>query len=197
MSGNWHEGGVESQAGRIALGALLIAVGAGFLASQLFNVDLGRYGWPGFVIVPGVLMLGVGLAIPREAGLGLAVPGSIVTVVGLVLAFQEATGAWASWAYAWALVAPGSVGIALVLYGILHRHPDLVDAGARTAAVGLGLFVGFGLFFENVLGLDNGQSVTPLQNLFPVLSVVLGVIIVLLNLLPHGRTPADKANGSD
>jgi len=62
----------------------------------------------------------------------------------LILAFQDSTGAYASWSYAWALVAPGSVGVSLFLYGLLHRRLDLLDAGLRTAAVGLGLFVGSG-----------------------------------------------------
>ena len=151
MSGWSDDRNRKTERGGLALGVLLILTGALFLVGEQFNIDWGRYGWPAFVVVPGAAMLVLGLAIPNEAGLGLAIPGGIIASVGLILAFQAATDTYASWAYAWALVAPGSVGVSLFLYGLLHRRLDLLDAGLRSAAVGLGLFVGFGLFFENVV----------------------------------------------
>jgi hypothetical protein len=172
---------------------LLIALGAAFLVNNQLNPDWDRYGWPVFVIVPGVFLLVVGLAIRSEAGLGMAIPGGIITSVGLLLAFQNATGAWASWAYAWALVAPGSVGVTLSAYGLLHRRLDLLDAGLRTAATGLGLFVGFGLFFENIVGIDNGHESTMLQSALPVMAIALGALIVLLNLLPRRGSRSSTA----
>jgi protein-S-isoprenylcysteine O-methyltransferase Ste14 len=180
-SGNRDHG---QQGGALAVGVVLVVIGLAFLAFEQFNVDFGRYGWPVYVIAPGVVLLLIGLAIPHEGGLGAAIPGGIITTVGLLLAYQEAAGAYASWAYAWALVAPGSVGLTLTLYGLLHRRMDLLDAGLRTAAVGLGLFVGFGLFFENVIGLDEGGSTTAIRSALPMLAVGLGVIIVIRNLLP-------------
>ena len=194
MDGGWLERDSgprrESRQGTIVAGVLLIALGAAFLVNNQLNLDWDRYGWPVFVIAPGVFLLLVGLAIRNEAGLGMAIPGGIITTVGLLLAFQNATGAWASWAYAWALVAPGSVGVTLAAYGLLHRRLDLLDAGLRTAATGLGLFVGLGLFFENIVGIDSGHESTALQNALPVMAIVLGVLIVLLNLLPR---PASRS----
>lgn len=194
MSG-WQErpaGPREDRAGRLAFGVLLIALGAAFLASGQLHLDLGSHGWPAFVIVPGLFLLVVGLAVPGEAGLGMSVPGAIVTTVGLLLAFQDSTGAWASWAYAWALVAPGSVGVALIAHGILHRRPELLDAGLRSAATGLALFIGFGLFFENILGIDREQNVTVLQDALPVLAIALGAIVVLMALLPRRGPDRDR-----
>jgi len=197
MSYGWHDRGEDDerdrQRGRAIVGLLLILLGLFFLASEQFGSDLGQYGWPIFVIAPGVFLLVVGLAIPHEGGLGAAIPGGLVTSVGLVLAFQYATDAYGSWAYMWALVAPGSVGATLTLYGLLHRRADLLDAGLRTAAVGLALFIGFGLVFENILGVDNLASNNPLRDAFPLLAVALGALIVLWNVLPHpsgkGRPP--------
>jgi hypothetical protein len=187
----WREGRGPSERdermGRALAGIALIVLGLGFLASQWLNLDLGRYGWPLYVIVPGLFLLVLGLLIPHEGGLGAAIPGGIIATVGLLLAFQEATGAYGSWSYAWALVAPGSVGVSLFAWGLLHGRLDLVDAGLRTAAVGLGLFVGFGLFFENVIGVDREKGVPVLADAMPVLAIALGAIIVLINLLPrHG-----------
>jgi len=187
----------NTERGGLTLGVLLIVAGVLFLAGEQFHIDWGRYGWPMFVVVPGAAMLVLGLAIPNEAGLGLAIPGGIIATVGLVLAFQAATDTYASWAYAWALVAPGSVGVSLFLYGLLHRRLDLLDAGLRTAAVGLGLFVGFGLFFENVVGIDESGKTTALRDAMPFLAVALGVIIVVLNVLPGPHRGNDGPAPSD
>ena len=201
MDGGWPQRGSgprrESRQGTIVAGVLLIALGATFLVSNQLNVDWNRYGWPVFVIAPGVFLLLVGLAMRDEAGLGMAIPGGMITSVGLLLALQNASGAWASWAYAWALVAPGSVGVTLSAYGLLHRRLDLLDAGLRTAATGLGLFVAFGLFFENIIGIDSGHQGTTLQNAFPVLAIVLGALIVLVNLLPRPGSRSGTAAPSD
>jgi hypothetical protein len=195
MNSGWqyrHEDDRERRRGISVVGVLLVLLGLFFLASEQFGADLDGFGWPVFVIAPGVCLLIVGLAIPHEGGLGAAIPGGIVTAVGLVLAFQNATGAYGSWAYAWAVVAPGSVGVTLVLFGLLHGKRDLLDAGLRTAATGLGLFVGFGLFFENIVGVDDLQSTNVLRDAFPLMAVGLGVLIVLWNLLPT-RSNARRA----
>jgi hypothetical protein len=205
MSYGWHErhdrGDADRQRSMLVLGLLLVALGLFFLASEQSNFDFGQYGWPMFVIAPGVLLLVVGLAIPHEGGLGAAVPGGIITTVGLVLAFQRATDTYASWSYAWALVAPGSVGVTLTLFGLLHRRWDLLDAGLRTAAVGLGLFIGFGLFFENVLGIDDVNPSTALRDALPLMAVGMGILIVVWNLLPRrsrsGRAASDAWNQTE
>ena len=181
--------------GALALGVVLIVLGGLFLAGEQFNVNIERYGWPMFVIVPGLVLWVLGLVIPNEAGLGLAIPGGIVTTVGLILLFQDRTGAYASWSYAWALIAPGSVGATIFLYGVLHRKGDLIDSGLRTCAVGIGLFVGFGLFFENVIGVESGGQTTALRDAFPFMAVALGLVIVLLNLLPRRSRPFQDSEG--
>jgi hypothetical protein len=93
-----------------ALGIVLVVVGLFALGVVLFGVDLTQYGWPLFVIIPGLTLLVVGFL---GGGAGASVPGGIVTMLGLVLAYQSSTGDWASWAFAWALIAPGGVGLGL------------------------------------------------------------------------------------
>jgi len=184
----------DARRGSIVVGLLLVMLGLFFLASQQLKLDVGENGWPIFVIAPGVFLLLVGLAIPNESGLGAAIPGGIITTVGIVLAVQAATDTYASWAYAWALVAPGSVGATLTLYGLLHRRWDLLDAGLRTAAVGLGLFIGFGLFFENIIGIDEDNRNAALRNALPVMAIGLGVVIVILNMIPWRHRGARYAS---
>lgn len=189
MSQNWHED--RGPAPRIdgaglVFGLILIAGGLVLLVSQTTNVDLGRYlGWPWLIIVPGLALFLLGLAIPNESGMGATIPGAIITSVGLLLLYQDATSHYATWAYAWALVAPGSVGVAIFLYGLLHRRLDLVDSGLRTTAVGLALFVGFGIFFEDFVGLGQGSGGDAMRTALAVMVVVMGAIIVLLNVFPR------------
>lgn len=178
--------GLDERRGMAAIGALLVVVGVAFLLARQLNVDLAELGWPLFVIVPGVILFAVALSTGGSAGAGLAVPAGIVTMTGIVLAVQNATGLWATWAYAWALVAPGGAGVGLLLYGLLTRQPDLVRGGATTTLVGLGLFVGFAFFFEAVIGLS-GARLAGLDVLFAAALVLLGGAIVAASLLGGRR----------
>jgi hypothetical protein len=158
-----HPIGVLSQPdparrGAIAAGAVLIVVGLAALLARALDVDLFAVGWPLFVLVPGIVMFAIAVGIGGRAGIALAIPGGIVTMTGAVLAFQAATGLWATWAYAWALVAPGGVGLAMVLYGLLTGQPELTRPGLPLLGIGLGLFLAFGLFFEAVINLNGLQG---------------------------------------
>ena len=179
----------DERRGAIVLGAILIVVGGAFLVTNLtgFSFDAA---WPLFVIVPGLVLLGASFTARSEAGVGLAIAGSIVTTVGLVLAVQEATGMYATWAYAWALVAPGSVGAGMFLYGTFTERADLRRDGLRVAGVGLALFIGFALFFEGVIGLS-GDGQPPLEGLLPIALIALGAILVVGSLV--GRRGRDAS----
>ena len=162
----------------LVIGLILVVAGAVILVGRLTDLSLGASAWPLWLIVPGVAMVIGSFAIPPRGGLGLAIPGAILTMVGVVLWFQASTGLYATWAYAWALVAPTGVGLGMLLYGLVRRDGELVRDGLRTTLVGLGLFIGFGLFFEGVLGLS-GDPFANAREILPVASIVLGVVLVL------------------
>jgi LiaI-LiaF-like transmembrane region len=174
--------------GGMIAGVILILLGVLFLAERLFDFDLGRYGWPLFVILPGVLLFLASLAAPPREGVGLAIAGAVTTVVGLILAVQNATDLWATWAYVWPLVAPGGSGVGMALYGLLRGQPDFVSTGARQVGAGLGLFVAFGLFFEGVIGLS-GDPFLVGSDYLPIVLIALGVLFLLWGLF-RSRRPA-------
>ena len=186
-SSSWSPAAVPSAPNRggLILGAVLILLGLFLLAEQYFDFELGRYGWPLFVIVPGLALMAVGLAAPVREGPGLTVAGTITTVTGLVLAFQNATGLWATWSYAWALVGPAASGLGLLMYGVVRNVPALRREGARALGVGLALFVGFGLFFEGLIGLS-GEPFLMDSNYLP-LVLIGGGIAVLAWGMARGR----------
>jgi hypothetical protein len=103
----------------IGIGALLIVLGALFFVSQAVGFDLGRFAWPFFVIVPGLAVSGVGLAVGDPTGERITPLGAAVTMVGVILLYQNAADHFESWAYAWELVFPTSTGLGQMLYGSL------------------------------------------------------------------------------
>jgi hypothetical protein len=74
--------------GEAALGGLLVLLGILVLLGQALEVDLGRVGGPFFVIVPGLGLLGLGLASAGRLGEVLATVGGVVTMAGLAPADQ-------------------------------------------------------------------------------------------------------------
>lgn len=187
-----------SRTSGIIVGLLLIVAGAILLAVNTFNMilpfDLGRVGWPVFVIAPGLALLVIGLITAGEAGTGLAVAGGIVTTVGLILAYQDSTDHWTSWAYAWALIAPTSVGAAMLLWGIFHGRGDVARQGLSGLGVGLIVFIIGFAFFEGVLHLGGERGLAPLgRQALPVALIAAGVLVVFSRLLPRRPAPVAYA----
>jgi hypothetical protein len=179
--------GPPGNRGGVVLGIVLIVVGGLFLLDRATGFDLAGAGWPLFVIVPGILLFVWGLSVTGREGAGLAVGGAITTVVGVILAVQNATGLWATWAYAWALVGPGGTGIGLIGYGLTHRDQPMVANGLRSLGTGLALFVGFGLFFEGVIGLSGTPFLS--TDIGPILLIAAGIALLLFGLLRGRRLP--------
>jgi hypothetical protein len=159
----------------IALGVVLVVVGLFYLLVQVAAVDLSSFGWPLFVIIPGVTLLIVGFV---SLGTGAAIPGGILTMVGLVLAYQNSTGHWTSWAYAWALVAPGGVGLGLFLQGLRERNASLIRQGRSLMFIAALIFmVGF-VFFESILNISGINDAPVVKAALPALFIVIGILLL-------------------
>jgi hypothetical protein len=169
------------------LGGLLVLIGAILLAGQFVRVDIGHYGWPFFVIVPGVLILFVALSARGAVSEGLAILGSIVTVSGLILLLQDATEHYESWAYAWTLIVPGAIGLGMMLYGLTARRPGNVRSGTRLVAIALVLFLLGAAFFEGIIGISGYQLDHTAGAVLGALIIGLGALMLVLNLTSSGR----------
>lgn len=179
----------DSGRGRAIAGALLVVLGIVFLLDQVYPIDLGRQGWPLFVIVPGLFICTFAVAMRGAAGEGLFIFGTITTVVGLILAYQNYTDHWESWAYAWALAFPGAIGLGQVVYGTLTGRGASVRAGTRVGLVGLVLFVGFAAFFELAIGISGRQIAWLSGYIVPALLIGLGVLMLLGNTRVRRQAP--------
>jgi hypothetical protein len=159
----------------LALGVVLVVVGVFYLVVQVAGVDLSVFGWPLFVIIAGLTLLVVGFA---SLGTGAAIPGGILTMVGLVLAYQNSTGHWTSWAYAWALVAPGGVGLGLFLQGIRERNVGLIRQGRSLMFIALLIFmVGF-VLFESILNISDIGEQPVVKGALPALLILIGALLL-------------------
>ena len=145
-------GGRRWRGWETALGGLLLLGGVILGLGQALDLDLGRIGWPLFVVVPGLALLGAGLATPGRSGEVLAPAGGLVAVAGLVLAVQDATDRFETWAYAWTLVVLVGPGIGRWLVGVVRGRGDLVASGGWLIAAGLIAFGVLAVFFEIVIG---------------------------------------------
>lgn len=175
----------RSSATSIAAGIVLVVVGIFFLVIRLLNIDLSTSGWPLYVIIPGLTLLVVGFASLRT---GAAIPGGIVTMFGLVLAYQSATGDWASWAFAWALVAPGGVGLGMFLQGIRLRNPTLTRQGRSTMFVGFVIFmIGF-IFFESILNISGYDYGYFGKAALPALLILVGLAVLARSIRRRSST---------
>jgi hypothetical protein len=181
-SGTMSSGG-SRRGGRIAslvFGAGFILFGLLMLVGQWLHIDFWGLLWPFFIIVPGVALFLAALLPSGRGGEPLAIVGSIITMVGCILLFQTITGLWATWAYAWALIAPTSIGLGLLVWGAIKGHHDKVKEGLNLAGIGLVIFLVAGAFFELVVGLS-GFGLGPLA--LPLLLIGLGIVLVFVNLV--------------
>ena len=180
--------GDEGLAPGLALGAILVVAGGILLVAQLADIDIWNLGWPFIIIIAGAGLLAFGLVGGRDSGM--VVGGTVATTVGLVLAFQNATGLWATWSYAWALVGPAASGLGLLLHGLRVGDRSDIRNGTWGLLGGLGLFaVGF-LFFEGIIGLS-GFDLEIAEWVLPALVIGIGVVILGRALFQRGegRTP--------
>ena len=150
-------------------GAILILVGAVLFAAQVlpdFMPDFWEiFSWPWIVIGIGLVLFVLGAAVGEP---GMAVPATIMSGLGGILAYQWYTGDWQSWSYIWTLI-PGFVGIGIVLMSLLGGDASLKD-GSTLMFISFIMLAVFGSFFGAV-----GMA----GRYWPVLLILLGVVLMI------------------
>lgn len=170
------------------LGVVLVALGILFLADQILDFNIGQYFWPMWVILPGLAFF-VGMVMGGKNAAPLAIPGSIIVMTGLLMFVQNLFNIWETWAYAWALVGPTAVGIGLTIAGKYGDNEEMVESGRTLVRIGLGLFVGFFIFFEVLIGIGGIIKGSWNQWLLPAALIGLGLYFMV------GRRSGGKDSG--
>jgi len=177
----------RSNAGALVGGAIMIAFGLLALAGQVFRgVDWG-FLWPFIIIAAGAIFF-VGMFAGGKQTAGLAIPGSIIGGIGLVLLFQTITGHWESMSYFWTLIIM-FVGAGIYIMGAYGGDANQKKSGRGVMKVGLILFVIFGAFFELIFSSFNNL-------LFPILLILLGGYLILSRSGMFGGKKDDSSTDS-
>jgi len=150
-------------------GALLILVGGLLFAAQVvpdFMPDFWKIiSWPWIIIGVGLFLFALGAALGEP---GLAVPATIVSGIGGILAYQWFTGNWESWSFLWALI-PGFVGLGIMLMSLMGGEGSVKD-GATLLFISFIMLAIFGSFF-GAIGLAGKY--------WPVLLILLGAVLLV------------------
>jgi uncharacterized membrane protein HdeD (DUF308 family) len=146
-----------------ALGIVLVVVGLFALLVVLSGVDLTQNGWPLFIIIPGLTLL-------------------------IVLAYANSTGDWPAWAYAWALVIPGGIGLGVYLQALRDRDPAGLRNGRNLLFVSLMIFlIGF-VVFESILGISGRDYFGDVgKAALPALLIIVGLILLVRSIQASRR----------
>lgn len=163
-----------------ALGIVLVVVGLFALLIVLSGVDLTQNGWPLFIIIPGLTLLVVGFV---SFGAVATIPGGIVTMLGLVLAYANFSGDWPVWAYAWSLVIPFGIGLGMYLQALRDHDQAALRTGRNLLFIGLMIFlIGF-VLFESILGISGRDYFGNVgKAALPGLLIIVGVILLVRSI---------------
>ncbi len=184
----------RSNSAALVGGALLIAFGLLSLVGQLFRGTVNwSYWWPVSVIIFGGLFFAGMFAGGKQLS-GLAIPGSIISGIGLLLLYQSLASHWESWSYAWSLIIV-FVGVGIYIMGVYGGDETQKQSGSRVMWIGFVLFVIFGAFFEMIFAMS--QPLGPRGLLFPVLMILLGLYLVVrrLGIWPRRQPVVSQPSG--
>jgi hypothetical protein len=183
----------KRNSGTLVAGAILIALGLLSLFGQLFQgYSFWSYLWPIMIIGIGGMFF-IGMFAGGKSAAGLAIPGSIISCIGLMMFFQNLANHWESWAYGWTIIL-FSVGLGIFIMGAYTEDVQRRQSGLRVMKTGAILFIIFGGVFEGLIfSAFRGNGIQPY--IFPALLILLGVYLVLVRsgLLSSRRSePTDQ-----
>lgn len=161
-------------------GLILISLGIVLFVGQYVRWNAWGVIWPFFVIALGVAFF-VGMVAGGPKASGLAIPGGIITLLGLSLLFQTVVGDWASMSFFWPLFVFCGIGIGLIVSSWWGDRPEQKREGYTMIVIGLVLFAIFGALFDTVLGVSNVLRGGPA--FWAVLLIALGVLMLAGRLI--------------
>lgn len=177
------------------LAAVLIVLGALFLALNLTGITVTiESWWPLLIVVPGLaFFVPVFLPTGRQAHKALsalAIPGCVTTTVGLTALYSSLTDRWEAWTYLWTLPV-GAIGLGLITASLLGDwSPGVTRAGRRLLGLSLLAFVILCVIFEVLI--FGGMA----RLYWPVILVLIGMLQLVWVLRPRRRSlPAHRGKG--
>jgi hypothetical protein len=160
----------RNNVGALIGGAILIGIGLLTLVSRMYtNIDWGLL-WPFSIIGFGALFF-IAMFAMGKSGAAFAIPGTIITGIGLVVLFQNITQHWTTMSYIWTLIII-FVGLGIYIMGWYGEDASQRRSGGKVMKIGIILFIVFGTIFESIFSSLNNV-------IFPILLILLGGYLVL------------------
>lgn len=160
----------RNNVGALIGGAILIGIGLLTLVSRMFTeIDWGLL-WPFAIIGFGALFF-IAMFAVGKSGAGFAIPGTIISGIGLVVLFQNITSHWTTMSYMWTLIIV-FVGLGIYIMGWYGEDANQRHSGGKVMKIGIILFIVFGTIFESIFSSLNNV-------IFPILLILLGGYLVL------------------
>jgi hypothetical protein len=164
-------------------GVTLIGLGVLFLVTRIYGEDIFEPLYPFLVLGVGSLFF-LGMLWGGPTAAKLAIPGSIISTVGLILLVQNTFDRYETWSYAWTLIIL-SVGIGRLIAGWWGHDESSYQSGMSVTLLGAVLFLVFGGFFELVVGFSGFG--TNAQIAWAGGLIVLGLFLVVRSTALRGR----------
>jgi hypothetical protein len=156
--------------GTLIGGGILIGIGLLSLVSRIYTGINWGVLWPVIVIGFGALFF-IAMFAAGKSGAAFAIPGAIITGVGLVVLFQNITQHWTTMSYLWTLIII-FVGLGIYIMGWYGEDANQRRSGGKVMKIGIILFIVFGTIFESIFSSLNNV-------IFPILLILLGGYLVL------------------
>lgn len=156
---------------------ILIGVGVVMLLASMLDVHLIDYLWPGFIIVPGLLLMYPSYKSTAEEQSGwsfLAVPGAIFLATGALSFVMNLFNHFEAWAYTWPLI-PAAIAAGVLYITRFDGNERLERRAHKFIRLMAMLTVGLAFFFEIIV----------YENFNPLMA--LGLIVFGLYLLLQER----------
>jgi hypothetical protein len=156
---------------------LLIGAGAVLLLASVFNFHLIDYLWPGFIIVPGLMMMipaYKSTAVEQSRWSFLAIPGAIFLMIGGMTFVMNLFDHFEAWTFCWPLI-PAAVAGGVLYMTRFDGNTNLERRANKFIRYMVMLVVGLAFFFEIII----------FENFNPLMS--LGLILFGFYLLRHDR----------
>ena len=175
----------------VIIGAVLVLLGIFSLFGRYFTFFNMDYLWPFIVIAVGAAFFAVMLLGGKSRG-GLAVPGSIMVTIGVILFVMNLTNTWEAWSYCWALIVCAS-GIGVWINGQWSDQPELKKRGFATLRTGLILFIVFGVIMEFIFSLS-GQAHWGSLLLWSILLILVGAYLLVTRIFKIGKPEGEQVD---
>ncbi|MCJ7694920.1 MAG: hypothetical protein MUO40_05775 [Anaerolineaceae bacterium] len=167
----------------LILGLLLVVLGGVLLAERIWDIQILSTYWPLAIAFFGMVTF-LSILIGPKALAFLAIPGTILLTLGLLLFFQATFDLWGTWTYAWALLCV-ALGIGLLLFNCRVKADWLRGLGGALSGLGLVKFLVFGAVFEKIVHISNGH---PAAVYFYIGGLIaMGVWVILSPLFFRGK----------